>query len=141
MLVGPVAFASLDHDLGICERCTPGSLSPGGIMVIASLDGVCAKGCQCACHATGYDFALWMAETGRWPLEKPVCHSANPVGRERIEGVIARYYQRPTHHPEAHPTGCGACDPEEAPCSGCAAAYSEAWAEPDGDDGADAGEP
>ena len=38
---------------------------------------------------------------------------------------------------DAHPTGCGACDPEEAPCSGCAAAYSEAWAEPDGDDGAD----
>ena len=24
-----------------------------------------------------------------------------------------------------HPTGRGACDPEEAPCSGCAAAYAE----------------
>jgi hypothetical protein len=98
MLAGPVAFASLDHDLGICERCTPGSLSAGGIMVIASLDGACAGRCSCACHETGYDFALWMAETGRWPAEKPVCHSANPVGRERIDGVIARYYQRPAHH-------------------------------------------
>ena len=72
---------------------------------------------------------------------RPSMASDAPVGRERIEGVIARYYQRPTHHPEAHPTGRGACDPEEAPCGGCAAAYSEAWAEPDGDDGADAGEP
>lgn len=36
-----------------------------------------------------------MAETGNWPAEKPVCHSANPVGKERIEGVIARYYAAP----------------------------------------------
>lgn len=36
-----------------------------------------------------------------------------------------------------HPPDRGACDPEEACCDGCAAAYSDAWAEPDGDDGAD----
>ena len=26
---------------------------------------------------------------------------------------------------DGHPTGRGACDPEEGPCSGCAAAYAE----------------
>lgn len=120
MLAGPVAFASLDHDLGICAQCE--SLtedSEGNVRV--EVHGACGH------LRTGYDFALWMAETGRWPLEKPVCHSANPVGRERIEGVIARYYQRPTHHPVPHPTGRGACDPEEPSCcDGCAAAYAAA---------------
>lgn len=31
----------------------------------------------------------------------------------------------PPGGPPGHPTGRGACDPEEGPCSGCAAAYAE----------------
>ena len=63
--------------------------------------------------------------------DRGVAHS---IGRDVLAARIA--WER-----AQHPTGRGACDPEEAPCGGCAAAYSEAWAEPDGDDGADAGEP
>lgn len=44
---------------------------------------------------TGYDIALWLANrkmtTGEYVPPNITCHSANPVGRARIEGVIARY--------------------------------------------------
>jgi hypothetical protein len=46
---------------------------------------------------TGYDVVLWMAELNEigfrniWPLKKPTIHSANPVGRDRMAGVIDRY--------------------------------------------------
>lgn len=33
---------------------------------------------------------LWMCENGVWPDEVRV-HSANPVGREWLEGMVARY--------------------------------------------------
>lgn len=66
------------------------------------------------------------------------CGANAPAGRCLD---VAACFARSVSPPPGHPTGRGACDPEEAPCSGCAAAYSEAWAEPDGDDGADAGEP
>jgi hypothetical protein len=47
--------------------------------------------------------------------DRPVAHS---IGRDVLAARIA--WER-----AQHPTGRGACDPEEAPCSGCAAAYSE----------------
>lgn len=69
---------ALDHDLGHCEKCTE------------------CKGykssCGCRCHWTGYSVALFMATTGRWPEQKPTCHSANPAGRANIEATIERYY-------------------------------------------------
>ncbi len=34
---------------------------------------------------------LWMCESGRWPATIAV-HSANPVGRQWLEGMIDRYY-------------------------------------------------
>ena len=43
---------------------------------------------------TGYDIALWLAErkyNNKYVPQNIQVHSANPVGRERIEGVIKRY--------------------------------------------------
>ena len=41
---------------------------------------------------TGYDLCKWMAQTGNWPKKKPNVHSANPVGAQRMRGVISRYF-------------------------------------------------
>ncbi len=41
---------------------------------------------------TGYELCLWMAETGHWPRTRPVVHSMNPPGAERMRGVIERYW-------------------------------------------------
>lgn len=44
---------------------------------------------------TGYDIALWLANrkytSDEYIPSKIECHSANPVGRLRIEGVVNRY--------------------------------------------------
>jgi hypothetical protein len=40
---------------------------------------------------TGYDIVIWMAENDVWPPNGARSHSANPIGRERIEAVIERY--------------------------------------------------
>lgn len=39
---------------------------------------------------TSRRIVLWCCETGFWPVEV-VVHSANPVGVEWLEGMIARY--------------------------------------------------
>lgn len=58
-----VVEASLDHDLG-----------------------------DYAIHGgDGYRIVDWMAENNIWPAEGVHVHSANPVGRERIQGVVERY--------------------------------------------------
>ena len=64
---GEVAELSLDHDLGLY---TPGT------------------------ERTGYTVLLWLERElaeGRWvfPLPEIRVHSANPVGRARIESAIA----------------------------------------------------
>lgn len=60
---GPVVEVSLDHDLGDYAH-----------------DG-----------GDGYRVVDWMAENGIWPRDGVRVHSANPVGRERIQGVIDTY--------------------------------------------------
>jgi len=60
---GTVIEASLDHDLGDYHH-----------------DG-----------GDGYKVVDWMAEHGTWPMQGVHVHSANPVGRERIQGVVRRY--------------------------------------------------
>lgn len=82
-----VAEASLDHDLGACEVCM-GGRSVEEWMVLSDYQSMP----HCEHVGTGYDLCLWMAETGFWPAQPPTVHSANPVGRERMEGVIARYW-------------------------------------------------
>lgn len=37
---------------------------------------------------TGYKVACWMEANGVWPKDGTRCHSANPVGKQRIEAVI-----------------------------------------------------
>lgn len=39
---------------------------------------------------------------------------------------VAACFARSVRPPPGHPPDRGACDPEEAPCSGCAGAYAEA---------------
>lgn len=87
METGTVQRASLDHDLGACPVCLDGRTEAEW------LEG---HGYQsmpnCAHFGTGYDLCKWMAETGHWPQCPPSVHSANPVGRERMCGFIARYF-------------------------------------------------
>lgn len=54
----------------------------------------------------GYQAVLWMASEGKWPKRLTV-HSANPVGVERMLGVVDRYGpytrregQRTRSHPD-----------------------------------------
>jgi len=67
---GAVTFASLDHDL-----------SEMAIIGLAPSD-----------EKTGYDVVRWMEENGVWPSGGVKVHSMNPVGKARMEAVIARAY-------------------------------------------------
>jgi hypothetical protein len=87
MLLHNVQQASLDHDLGACDECSEG-LTPEEWLEKYAYKSMP----NCQHFGTGYDFCLWMAEKGIWPAEKPVVHSANPVGRDRMRGVIDRYF-------------------------------------------------
>ena len=91
-----VSEASLDHDLGICPKCTPGQIeAAANLVIVQSLDSTCdRRRCACQCHATGYDFVLWCAAQNRWPAAKPRVHSANPVGAANMRAVIDRYWTR-----------------------------------------------
>ena len=91
LLTGEVQHASLDHDLGACDDCMGDRTAEDWLI---QHGGMAMP--NCTHFGTGYDLCLWMAETGNWPKEKPTVHSANPVGRERMRGVIDRYF------------GCGA---------------------------------
>ena len=39
----------------------------------------------------GYDLVKWMAANNKWPKNKPIVHSRNPVGQTNMESVIDRY--------------------------------------------------
>jgi hypothetical protein len=87
LLTGQVEQASLDHDLGACDECMGGKTIEEWLV---ETDFTAMPNCT---HVgSGYDLCLWMAETGTWPKEKPFVHSANPVGRVRMRGVIERYF-------------------------------------------------
>ena len=43
---------------------------------------------------TGYDVVCWMEEHDAWPERGVRVHSMNPVGRQRMESVIERAYER-----------------------------------------------
>lgn len=40
---------------------------------------------------TGYKVVCWMEENDVWPSGGVYCHSANPVGRKRIQAAIDRH--------------------------------------------------
>ena len=79
---GVVECASLDHDLGECDECS------------REHDDDAAVPPKCRHRMTGYDLVKWMAATGHWPRRKPICHSANPVGRANMVAAIERYFPR-----------------------------------------------
>lgn len=89
---------SLDHDLGACDDCyRAAGLDPNaGDKADQWLEkSAYSQMPNCGHFGTGYDFCLWMAEKGIWPAEKPAVHSANTVGRQRMQGVIDRYFTEP----------------------------------------------
>ncbi len=71
---GPVEAASLDHDLSDFDAATAGGTSQRR-------------------ERTGYDLCLWMAENGVWPRQRPVVHSANPVGRQAMVQFLERHWR------------------------------------------------
>ena len=40
---------------------------------------------------TGYKVVCWMEEHNVWPRDGVFCHSANPVGKSKIQSVIDRH--------------------------------------------------
>lgn len=85
---GNVRKCSLDHDLGACAECCP--MSPEEWLIEHSMQSMP----HCDHFGTGYTVVCWMEETGKWPMEKPTVHSANPVGRSKMLTTIERYYSR-----------------------------------------------
>jgi hypothetical protein len=77
---GTVVLASLDHDLGACPTCE------------AAFQWL-PYAPHCEHFGTGYQLVVWMAEQEIWPAEKPIVHSMNNVGRDRMRGVIERYFR------------------------------------------------
>ncbi len=65
----PFTGASLDHDLGVDQ--TTGEENKDA--------------------PSGLDFLKWIHETGRWPLTRPVVHSANPPGARRMNDFISDF--------------------------------------------------
>ncbi|HET7478362.1 MAG TPA: cyclic-phosphate processing receiver domain-containing protein [Rubrobacteraceae bacterium] len=61
-------------------------LLAAGDVVEASMDHDLGEGVE-----EGYALVLWMAEHDIWPGHALEVHSANPVGAERMCGVIERY--------------------------------------------------
>ena len=96
---GTVENMSLDHDLGasyICQDCNKKFLAVGD----CSSDWTAE--CNCQCHnveffvcPTGYDLCKWMAENDIWSINKPIVHSANPVGSRNMRECINRYWHAP----------------------------------------------
>jgi len=73
-----VEDASFDHDLGHvdgCSGCASKSENPKDHQELPN----------------GKHMVIWLIENGIWPKNKPNVHSANPVGRESMKGLIDRY--------------------------------------------------
>jgi len=75
--LGGVDLLSLDYDLGACDECI-------------RTDPWCAGRLGCAHVENGLALVVWMVDTGHWPRERPLVHSANPSGREQMLAMIYR---------------------------------------------------
>jgi len=85
---GIVEEASLDHDLGACESCLNGRTSEQWLN-----DHDWESMPNCTHFGTGYDLVCWMEATGYWPKSKPIVHSANPVGRAKMQAAINKRFE------------------------------------------------
>ena len=83
----PWEEASLDHDLGVCGDCVE-TCGSGPWPIVTVKEGNCDH------NGTGYQLVVWMAEYGLWPVQKPLVHSWNPVGKKAMEAVIERHFPR-----------------------------------------------
>lgn len=98
MALHNVQCMSLDHDLGACDDCyravgiDPTREDKFDLWLERSQYMAMPN---CSHVGRGYDFCLWMAETGNWPAERPVVHSANPVGAKAMRQTIERYFPEP----------------------------------------------
>lgn len=86
---GKVIRASLDHDLGACDKCLRGK-TPEEWLVASGYQQMP----NCEHFGTGYTLVCWMEETGHWPIEKPFVHSRNPAGRLKMNLAINREWER-----------------------------------------------
>ena len=89
---GQVDKLSLDHDLGACDDCMrPYNGDPEEWLTWHG--GMAMPNCE---HiGTGYDVVLWLEQNpDKWPAIKPQVHSANPVGRARMQRVIDLHYAK-----------------------------------------------
>lgn len=86
---GEVTFASLDHDIGACADCTEKLLHIGDM---TSPETTFFN--RCPHEKTGEDVVKWMEENNIWPAHGVRVHSMNPVGKQRMQAVIDRHYQR-----------------------------------------------
>ena len=45
---------------------------------------------------TGLDFLKWVRDNDRWPLNRPIVHSANPAGGQRMRDFVEDFgpYQK-----------------------------------------------
>jgi hypothetical protein len=73
---GNVTQASLDHDLA-WEYYPWNCVSPSEYK-----------------EKSGYAVVCWMEENNMWPIDGVRVHSMNPVGKERMESVIAKHYSK-----------------------------------------------
>ena len=90
LTAGVVDFASFDHDMGACETCVKHGRH------IGRNDGSNEQSFfnWCQHHEDGTHLVNWMIETGHWPKYQPRVHSMNPIGRARMEQLIARHFPR-----------------------------------------------
>lgn len=85
---------SLDHDMGACESCIAKGEHVGDM---ATPETTFMNWCPHAMDGT--KLVRWMVETGTWPTQKPVVHSANPNGSDRMRSLIDKFFGDPAHGP------------------------------------------
>lgn len=85
LMSGQVTHASLDHDLGACDECMAGRTPE---QWLAEHNNQAMP--NCTHFGTGYDLVTWMEENNVWPSEAILVHSANPVGRARMQQVMMK---------------------------------------------------
>jgi len=88
---GIVLRLSLDHDMGACNDCIASGEHVGDMR---TPETTCVL--WCPHNEDGTKLVRWMIENDIWPVEKPQVHSANPVGRARMQGMIDRYWPERT---------------------------------------------
>jgi hypothetical protein len=86
MLHHEIDELSLDHDLGACRDCILADKHIGDMQTPESTFMN-----WCPHHEDGTKLVEWMIEHRVWPRTKPVVHSANPVGRARMEAMIEEH--------------------------------------------------